>query len=115
MDAQNIFPVYRQPGEGDLTYLWYGILMLWALFMMDVITTEIILSFGGHEINTVMQSIVGYPLLHIVLKMAVLAMLAAVAYLSDRLTNKYGTIAIMAVSAWYIFVVAHNVIQMITL
>ena len=111
MDVQNIFPGYRPPGQEDLLYLWYGIFTLWALFMMDVITTEMILSFGGHEMNGIMTNVVEYPILHTILKMAVLAMLAAIAYLSDRLTDRYGTIAIMAVSAWYILVISHNIIQ----
>ncbi|MBN1432304.1 MAG: hypothetical protein JW931_05985 [Methanomicrobiaceae archaeon] len=112
MSAHKRVRVYRNSGGGDFTYLWYGLLVLWALFMMDVITTEVILSSGGFEMNAVMRPFVEFPAIHIALKMAVLSVIAAVAYISDKITKRYGTIAVMAIAAWYIFVISWNIIHM---
>lgn len=111
MNAYNI-PVYRGPGDTG-QYLWYGIFILWSLFMMDVITTEVILSFGGYEMNSLMAAFVGSVPIHTALKMAVLGLIAAVAYISNRVTKRYGTITVVIITAWYTFVVTHNVIQML--
>ena len=112
MGAHKMVHVYGNAGGGDFTYLWYGLFVLWALFMMDVITTEVLLSSGGFEMNAVMRPFVEFPALHIALKMAVLTVIAAVAYISDKITKRYGTIAVMAIAAWYIFVISWNIIQM---
>lgn len=112
MNAQNHAPVYRNPVYIS-PYFWYGIFILWGLFMMDVITTEMILSFGGYEMNALMKPFVSSVVLHTAIKMAVLALIVVVAYTSDVITKRYGTIAIMAISAWYLFVITNNVIQVI--
>lgn len=106
-------PVYTSTGDKDFKYLRYAIFTLWALFMMDVITTGVILSAGGYEMNAIMRPFAASPALHTTLKMAVLGLIAAVAYFSDKLTNSYGTVTVTVISAWYILVVSHNIIQMI--
>ena len=112
MNAQKYTPVYRNSVHIS-QYFWYGIFILWGLFMMDVITTEMILSFGGYEMNALMKPFVSSVFLHTVIKMGVLALIVIVAYISDIITKRYGTIAIMAISAWYLFVITNNVIQVI--
>ncbi len=83
MEVYNNTPVYRKSGDAS-HYLWYGIFILWGLFMMDVITTEVILSFGGYEMNSLMKMVVSSVPLHAALKMAVLSLIAVVAYVSSN-------------------------------
>ena len=112
MDVYNNTPVYRKSGDAS-QYLWYGIFILWGLFMMDVITTEVILSFGGYEMNSLMRMVVSSVPLHAALKMAVLSLIAVVAYVSNRITKRSGTVAVTVIIIWYTFVIVHNVTQML--
>ena len=86
---------------------------LFALCFLDVLTTTLILSHGGYEMNPVMIPIVTMPLLHMAIKWFVVAFIAGVAAASDRMVPRSGMLILGVIIAWYSFVVAHNTVALL--
>ena len=85
---------------------------LFALCFLDVLTTTLILSHGGYEMNPVMIPIVTLPLLHMAFKWIIVVFIALVATVCDRIVPRSGILMLGVVIAWYAFVVAHNLLVM---
>ena len=83
---------------------------LFALCFLNVLTTTLILSHGGFEMNPVIVPIVINPLLHILLKWFVVAFIAGVAAVADRMITRAGILIISVIITWYVYVVTHNLI-----
>lgn len=88
-------------------------LVLFVLCFLDVLTTSLILSHGGFEMNPVMISIVSTPLLHILLKWCVVAVIAGVAAIADRMIPRAGILMLGVIILWYAFVVFHNIMVLL--
>jgi len=82
---------------------------LFLFCFLDVLTTSLILSHGGFEMNPVMISIVSSPLLHILLKWCVVAFIAGMAAVADRMIPRAGILMLGVIILWYAFVVSHNI------
>jgi len=86
---------------------------LFALCSLDVLTTTLILSHGGFEMNPVMIPIVTNPLLHVLLKWCVVALIAGVAAVADRMIPRAGLLMLGVILLWYAFVVIHNTVVLL--
>jgi hypothetical protein len=86
---------------------------LFALCFLDVLTTTLILSHGGFEMNPVMVPVVTMPLLHILLKWGVVAFIAGVAAVADRMIPRAGILMLGVIILWYTFVVTHNIMVLL--
>jgi hypothetical protein len=88
-------------------------LMLFALCFLDVLTTTLIISRGGFEMNPVMVPLVTMPLLHIFLKWGVVSFIAGVAAVADRMVPRAGILILGVIILWYTFVVTHNIMVLL--
>lgn len=95
--------------------LFFNVVMIFVLFALDVATTDQILSLGGYEINTLMATVVQFPLLHLVLKGLVLLFIATVAVWSEEKVRYSGMGSLLVIICWYGFVIANNVTVLIAL
>lgn len=86
---------------------------LFALCFLDVLTTTLILSHGGFEMNPVMVPVVTNPLLHILLKWFIVAFIAGVAAVAEKMVPRAGILMLGVIIAWYIFVVTHNLMVLL--
>ncbi|MDO9540216.1 MAG: DUF5658 family protein [Methanocalculus sp.] len=84
------------------------ILALASLFLLDVITTELILILGGVELNPVMAGIVASPILHLALKAAVFLFVITTTGYAERRVPASGVVALAAVVLWYGVVIGNN-------
>jgi hypothetical protein len=83
-------------------------LVLFALCFLDVLTTSMILSRGGYEMNPVMVPLVTMPILHILLKWCVVAFITGTAAVAERMVSRAGILMLLVIILWYAFVVIHN-------
>ncbi|MFA7694989.1 MAG: DUF5658 family protein, partial [Methanoregula sp.] len=70
----------------DREVSWWIILfsiVLAVLFMIDILSTQVILGMGGVELNPVMVGIVTTPLLHVLLKSGILMVVIPVALIAE--------------------------------
>ena len=113
-------------GSGNLTYpdlsatgeiflrsdihlhLFLGILILYILFSIDIITTEAILLFGGVELNHLMTAVVACPMVHIIVKGGVLIYISGTCTWAEEKVAWSGTSAMALIIAFYVIVALHN-------
>lgn len=87
--------------------------ILAALFVLDVITTHVILWLGGIELNPVMACIVTAPLAHASVKAATLLLIITVSLIAEA-NVKGSTIGFSAaIIALYILVLVNNTIALV--
>ncbi|MDD5142801.1 DUF5658 family protein [Methanoregula sp.] len=84
------------------------LLILGALFLLDIVTTEIILLRGGIELNPLMVGIVEIPALHAAIKMAILFLIFVVSLVAEKYMTRSGTIFCCIIITLYILVVSNN-------
>jgi len=60
------------------------LLILSILFLLDVVTTQIVLIRGGVELNPLMARIVAHPALHLGIKTAILLIIFPVSLIAER-------------------------------
>ena len=82
--------------------------VLAVLFMMDILSTQVILSMGGVELNPVMAGIVTTPLLHVLLKCGILIMVIPVALIAESRVRGSGLVLYAALIAMYTVVIINN-------
>jgi hypothetical protein len=92
------------------TPLGIATLLLFVVCFLDVLTTTLILSSGGAEMNPVMVQIVAIPEVHMVFKWFVVAFVAGVSAIAERMIPRAGIFMTGVVILWYAFVVTHNII-----
>lgn len=104
---QNEFSLYRSDqGLDNRILISAGILAV--LFVLDVLTTEIILSDGGVEYNPFMAGIVQNPLIHILIKLLLLILVVIAAqYSEDTLKGSSMTLFIIVIG-WYLICIGNN-------
>jgi len=85
------------------------VLILASLFLLDIVTTEIILLMGGVELNPFMVAIVAHPTIHLALKAAILAVIVIVSMVAERQVRGSGVFFYCMLITMYIFVVVNNV------
>jgi hypothetical protein len=82
--------------------------VLAILFMIDILSTQIILSMGGVELNPVMAGIVATPLLHLLLKCGILLMVIPVALTAEARVKGSGVALYVALIVIYTAVIINN-------
>jgi hypothetical protein len=82
--------------------------VLAVLFMMDILSTQIILGMGGVELNPVMAGIVNTPLLHVLIKCGILMMVIPVALIAEARVRGSGVALYAALIAMYTLVIINN-------
>ena len=85
------------------------VLILASLFLLDIVTTEIIILMGGVELNPFMIAVVVSTPVHLALKAAILAVIAIVALVAERQVKGSGVLFYCMLITMYIFVVVNNV------
>jgi len=85
-----------------------GIFSLILLFSVDIITTEMILTLGGSELNRLMAGVVAYPVAHIALKGIVLVYITGVCMWAEKKITQSGVTAMAVIVSFYVVVALHN-------
>ena len=109
-------PVHRYPVRVNQTLekdaarrILELVLILASLFLLDIVTTEIILLMGGVELNPFMVAVVANPAIHLALKATILAVIFLVALVAERRVRGTGVFFYCLLITMYIFVVVNNV------
>ena len=103
--------VFPKSGGTERTVSGWLILfssVLAVLFMIDILSTQIILSMGGVELNPVMAGIVATPLLHLILKCGILLMVIPVALIAEARVKGSGVALYVALIVMYTVVIINN-------
>jgi hypothetical protein len=84
------------------------IILIYVLFVLDIVTTDMILSLGGFEVNHVMVPVVDNVFFHLLIKGFVLIFIVSVAQWSELKLKGSGLIMMLVITGWYSFVVMNN-------
>lgn len=99
---------YRPLDDGTSRRIVELLLILGALFLLDIVTTWIILRTGGVELNPFMTGIVADPALHLVIKAAVLLLIFPVSLIAEQRVRGSGLVFYCVLITLYIFVFVNN-------
>ncbi|MFA5237176.1 MAG: DUF5658 family protein [Methanoregula sp.] len=100
----------------DREVSWWIILfsiVLAVLFMIDILSTQVILGMGGVELNPVMVGIVTTPLLHVLLKSGILMVVIPVALIAEARVRGSGVALYVILIAMYTTVIINNAVVLI--
>ena len=115
----------QQPGSpaGDFTLLPVTVqydrritefsFILAVLFLLDIITTQVILWLGGIEMNPAMSGFVQDPLLHLAVKAATLLLIILVSLFAETKVKGSSIGFYCVIIVLYIFVLVNNVFVLI--
>ena len=84
-------------------------LMLGTLFLLDILTTEVILIRGGVELNPLMVPVVANPVVHAGVKSAILLGIVIVSLVAEKEVRGSGVLFYCTLITMYIFVIVNNV------
>jgi len=84
------------------------LLILGTLFLLDIVTTQIILRMGGVELNPLMAGIVANPVLHLGIKAAILLLIFPVSLIAEQRVKGSSAVFYCVLITLYIFVVVNN-------
>jgi len=104
----SIFPGYRPLDDGTFHKFRELLLILGTLFLLDIVTTGIILRMGGLELNPFMEGIVANPALHLIIKAAILLLIFLVSLVAEQRVERSGVVFYCILITWYIFIVVNN-------
>ncbi|MDD1694208.1 MAG: DUF5658 family protein [Methanoregula sp.] len=107
-----------QPGTirldpGQSRWILTFTMALGGLFLLDVLTTQVILGKGGVELNPAMAGIVAYPALHIAIKSATLLLALAVSFIAERKIRGTGIFLSTVLVLMYTGILANNLAVLI--
>ena len=88
-------------------------LILAALFMLDIITTQLILRLGGIELNPAMAGVVTSPLVHIAIKAGTLLLIIVVAIIAEKKVKGSAIAFYCVIITLYLFVIVNNTFVLI--
>jgi len=88
-------------------------LILAALFLLDIITTQLILRLGGIELNPAMAGVVKSPLVHIAIKAGTLLLIIAVALIAEKKVKGSSVAFYCVIITLYLFVIVNNTFVLI--
>ena len=88
-------------------------LTLAALFLLDIVTTEVILWLGGIELNPVLAGIVASPLLHLIIKAGTLLIIILVSLIAATRVPRSGVSFYCILITLYLFVIVNNTFVLI--
>ncbi|HQA80855.1 MAG TPA: DUF5658 family protein [Methanoregulaceae archaeon] len=102
---------FLHANSDNLTF-FVAIIILGVLLNLDVLTTSLVISLGGYEMNPLMAGVVGVPMIHLFVKWLVLIFVVLVATFSDRIMNGTGICVMCVIIGWYSLVVANNTLTL---
>ena len=89
------------------------VLILAALFLLDIITTQIILWLGGFEMNPAMAGIVTSPPMHLAIKAATLLLIILVSLFAETKVKGSSIAFYSVIIILYMFVIVNNTFALI--
>lgn len=96
--------------SGSSTAIRIFLLILGILFLLDILTTQVILRMGGIELNPFMAGIVSHPVLHSILKIIILLVIFRVSFIAESRVKGSSIFFYCTLILMYIFVVFHNLV-----
>jgi hypothetical protein len=84
------------------------LLVLGMLFLLDIVTTQIILFQGGVEMNPFMAGIVASPALHLIIKAAILLLIFSVSIIAEQQVKGSSAVFYCVLITLYLFVFINN-------
>jgi hypothetical protein len=102
------FLEYRPLDDGTSRQIVELLLILGTLFLLDIVTTEIILWMGGVELNPLMAGIVANPALHLGIKAAILFLIFLVSLIAEQRVKGSGACFYCILITLYVFVFVNN-------
>jgi hypothetical protein len=103
-----IFPKYRPLDDETSRHIVDLQLILGMLFLLDIVTTQIILRMGGIELNPLMAGIVANPPLHLGIKAILLLLIYSVSLLAEQRVKGSSAVFYCVLITLYVFVVINN-------
>lgn len=88
-------------------------LILAVLFLLDIVTTQVILRLGGSELNPAMAGIVASPLVHLAIKAGTLLLIIIVSLIAEREVRGSAVIFYSVLITLYIFIIVNNAFVLI--
>jgi hypothetical protein len=88
-------------------------LILAALFLLDILTTQIILRLGGIELNPAMAGFVASPLVHLAIKAVTLLLIIIVSLIAEREVRGSAVVFYSVLITLYIFIIVNNAFVLI--
>ena len=102
------FPDYRPADEVTTRRIVEFSIILAALFLLDIITTQFILLLGGMELNPLMAGVVTSPLVHLAVKAGMLLLIVIVSLIAEKNMRGSGTGLYIVLIPFYILIVVNN-------
>lgn len=87
--------------------------ILAALFLLDILTTQIILLLGGAELNPAMAGIVMSPLVHLAIKAGALLLVIIVSLIAETRIKGSSVAFYFVIITLYLFVIINNAFVLI--
>lgn len=88
-------------------------LILAALFLLDILTTQFILWLGGIELNPAMAGIVTSPLMHLAIKACTLILIILVSIIAETRVRGSSIAFYCILITLYLFVIVNNTFVLI--
>ena len=111
--GQNVqcgFLDYRPIDGKTLSRIGECLLILGTLFLLDIMTTRIIIRNGGVELNPVMAGIASNTALHVVIKATILLLVFPVSLIAEQRVKGSSIFLYFVLITIYIFVVINNIL-----
>jgi hypothetical protein len=89
------------------------VLILAALFLLDIFTTQLILWLGGIELNPAMSGIVMSPLVHLAIKASTLLLIIIVSLVAENKVKGSAIVFYCVIITFYVFVIVNNTFVLI--
>ena len=99
---------YRSLDDDTLRRIREPLLILGTLFLLDIVTTQIILRMGGLELNPFMVGIVANPALHLIIKAALLLLIFLVSLIAEERVKGSGAVFYCVLITGYTFIIINN-------
>ena len=108
--ARGAFLEYSPLDERTVLHKVELLFLLATLFLLDIMTTQIILRMGGAELNPLMAGVVANPVLHLGIKAIILLLVFLVSLIAEKRVKGscvffYGVLILL-----YSAVVLHNML-----
>jgi hypothetical protein len=107
-NVQRAFPDFPPLDDETCRRIVNLLLILGMLFLLDIITTQVILRMGGVELNLFMGGIVANPALHLCIKAAIILVIFPVSLIAEQRVKGSGAVVYCIRIPLYILVFVNN-------
>ena len=112
-EHSNRFPGYHGIDAGTDRKIREFVFILAGLFVLDIITTHLILWLGGIELNPVMAGVVASPLVHLAIKAGTLLLIIIVSIIAEREVRGSSVGFYCILVTLYVFIIINNTFVLI--